>query len=286
VAVLFGLLAALGWGIGDFLVRFAGRGEGVFRTMLYGQIVGLGVLTIWLAADGAATLSHMRGAGWLAWAAALLAVPANLSATYALFRALTRGTIALVSPICASYGAVTALLSVLAGEPIGRVTGAGMGFAVLGLALASAGGGRDGQVRARGLGFAAYAAAGYGAGFWLQGRFAVASLGALLPVWLYYALGVAALIGIGAASGQNLAPPGPGRRWLLAGYGGLGVFSYIVFTAGLGTGQVATVTVLSSLASGITTLLARVLLHERLERRQWTGIVAILAGIALIDAGR
>ena len=222
--VLLGLLAALGWGVGDFLVRFAGRGEGVFRTMLWGQLVGLGVLTAWLAADGAGTLAHMRAAGWFAWAAALLAVPANLSATYALFRALTRGTIALVSPICASYGAVTAILSVLAGEPIGPLTGAGIGCAVLGLALASAGGQGGGGGPPRGIGLAAFAAAGYGAGFWLQGRFAVPSLGALLPVWLYYALGVLTLAAIGVGSGQDLASPGPGRRMLLLGYGGLACF--------------------------------------------------------------
>jgi len=49
---------------------------------------------------------------------------------------------------------------------------------------------------------------------------------------------------------------------------------------------VAVVTVLSSLSSAVTVLLARALLHERLLPRQWAGVVAIVVGLVLINAGR
>jgi drug/metabolite transporter (DMT)-like permease len=282
-AVLLGLTAALSWGTNDFLIRFAGRDEGPFRTMLFGQLAGLLVLTAWLLLDGQAVLALAGRAGALAWAAALLAVPANLLATFAFFRAITRGTVALVSSIAASYGAVTALLSIAFGERIALLGAVGIGSAVFGVALAASGhdGARTGAPR--GVGLALLAAACYGIGFWLQGRFAVPQLGPLIPVWMYYAAGLPVLVAGGRLTRQSLALPRPGHRMLLLITGTLGVLAYLAFAAGLNTGRIAEVTVLSSLATGVTTMLARLILRERLAPRQWAGICAILAGILLID---
>jgi drug/metabolite transporter (DMT)-like permease len=46
------------------------------------------------------------------------------------------------------------------------------------------------------------------------------------------------------------------------------------------------VTVLSTPSSGIAALLGFAFLGERLARHQWGGVIAILLGIALINAGR
>ena len=72
----------------------------------------------------------------------------------------------------------------------------------------------------------------------------------------------------------------------MLGIGLLGSASFIAFSVGLGTGQVAVVTVLSSLSTAVTVLLARVVIGERVLSRQWVGIGTIVLGLALIDAGR
>jgi len=288
VAVLLGLLSAFGWGVADFLVRPIGRGIGLFPTILLTQLVGLAVLTLWLALDWSdvAPLLHTAGPG--AWAAALLAVPINLAASYALFRGLTHGTVGIVSPLAATFGAVTTGLAAATGEPIGGMQAAGIGCAVGGIALISAGHRptHAGAAAGRSIGLGALAALGFGIGFWLQGRWAVPALGPLVPVWVYYLLGMAILLAVARALGQTLNRPLHGFRLRLAASTTLGLLGYVALTLGLRTGQIATVAVLSSLASGITTLLARIFLGERLAPWQWTGVVGILIGIGLINAGR
>ena len=277
------MIAALGWGAADFLVRFAGRREGVLRTMAYGQVAGLALLTAWAAVQGGLLPGNSAQAPAMAWVAAIAAAPLNLAATYALFRALATGTVAVVSPIAASYGAITAALSALTGERPGLLEASGMALAVVGVALASASG-PGGTGRATGVGGALLAAMGYGVGFWLMGGWAVPSLGPLLPIWLYYAGSVATLSAMALATGGSLRPPPIRRVALLLGIGLIGTAAYLAFSVGLATGQVAVTTVVSSLSSGVTVLLAFVVLRDRLRSWQWAGVASILAGVVLLHA--
>lgn len=286
MAILLGLVSALGWGATDFLARLASRRSGALRTLLAGQAVGLVVLTALAAADRAG-LARALDAPPSAWALGAAAGLVNVGATFALFRGLATGALALVSPVTASYGAVTTALAALAGEALGGVTAAGIAVTVLGVATAAlpprAGPGPTRGVGRGGLGWAVLASLGYGLGFWAQGAFAVPRLGTVLPVWLHYAAGLPTVAALAARTGA-LRPRGPLPP--LLGTGLLGALAYAAFAAGLGTGQVAVVTVLSSLATAVTVLLARALLRERLAPHQWAGVAAIVAGIGLIDAGR
>lgn len=254
--------------------------------MAYGQFAGLLLLTGWAASQGSLLPANSAQAPAMAWVAAIAAAPLNLAATYSLFRALATGTVAVVSPIAASYGALTAALSALTGERPGPLEAAGMALAVVGVALASATGPVDngGHAARRGIGGALLAAAGYGVGFWLMGGWAVPGLGPLLPIWLYYAGSIATLSAVALGSRTSLRPPPVGRLGLLLGIGLIGTGAYLAFSLGLATGQVAVTTVISSLSSGITTLLAFTFLRDRLRPWQWAGVCAILAGVALLHA--
>jgi drug/metabolite transporter (DMT)-like permease len=294
VAVVLGLVAALGWGGTDVLARFAGRAAGVYRSMFFGQILALVILSAWLVADPA-IVARTAEAPALAWAAGLLCAPINLAATFALFRGLMVGKLGLVAPVAASYGAVTAILCAAGGEALGALTEAGIATTVAGVALASIPARRPTALarpfpsaasRSAGIGWALAAALCFGVGFWLQGIYAVPSLGGLVPVWLYYVIGVTLFALLSYPSGQSLKPPPLRALPAVLGSGFLSVVAYIAFSIGLGTGEVAVVTVLSSLASAVTALLGRLLLGERLARHQWAGIAAIIAGLVLINAGR
>ena len=59
----------------------------------------------------------------------------------------------------------------------------------------------------------------------------------------------------------------------------------MVFSIGLGTGNVAVVTVLSSLQSTVAVALASVFLRERLTAHQWIGVALVALGLGLVRAG-
>jgi drug/metabolite transporter (DMT)-like permease len=288
VTVLLGLLAALFWGVSSLCVRFSGRGIGAYRTLFFAQFPGLLVMSAWLLLDRAIIAAAVERASWQGWLAACGAAPLVLFGSFSLFRALTVGALCIVSPISASYGAVTAVLSFVAGEALGAATLVGIAITVIGVALAStptlSTGKRNGTLD--GVGWALLSAAAYGVGLWLQGGLAVPALGSLLPLWLYYATGALGLALLARPAGQEIGFPERGFRLVALGTGTTSICAYLSFILGLGSGEVAVVTVLSSLQSGVAALLGRVVLGEKLARHQWAGVVAILVGIVLVNSGR
>lgn len=257
---------------------------GVLRTVFFTQTTAFVMLTVWLlASHNAFTVT----APWWAWTSALLGSGIVLSGTLCLYRAITVGVVSIVAPISASYGAVTLILSVATGEVLGAVAIGGLMITILGVAFTSTpdrsrSGGTARPSVMPGLGPALYSAVAFGVGFWIIGAFAVPKLGWALPVWIYYGSGALAAGMIALKRGHSLALPAPALRALLVVHATCGVLGYICYSSGLSTGHIAIVTVLSSLASGVTVLLARVVLDERLTRRQWAGVGAILLGVAML----
>jgi drug/metabolite transporter (DMT)-like permease len=284
--VLLGLLAACAWGAADLIARFTGRGVGVLRTVFFTQTTAFVLISAWLILDRTGSSRLPAHSPWWAWAAALAGSAIVLSGTLCLYRAITIGVVSIVAPISASYGAVTVVLSVASGEVLGAVAIAGLMVTILGVAITSAPERTTATATAASpmpwLVPAMYSALAFGVGFWLIGAFAVPKLGWAIPIWLYYGSGAIAAGLIARSRGHSLALPRPALRALLVVHGTCGVLGYIAFSAGLRTGHVAIVTVLSSLASGVTVLLARMVLDERLSRRQWAGVGAILLGVAML----
>ena len=289
--ILCGLIAALGWGVGDLLARIGGRRIGAFRAVFFAQVTGLVAMTIWLLPQPAAIVAAAGSASWAAWLAGLAAAPVILLASYSLFRALTVGVLGVVSPVMSSYGAITAALAAASGEALNRGTVLGIALTVAGVALTSTPARRRAGVPTsadpvRGIGWALVAATAYGVGSWIQGAFAVPELGSFLPVWLYYATGVLVLVAAGMKTRQSFRLPKPADWPAVFGGGISSMLAYAAFAIGLATGRIAEVTVLSTPSSGIAALLGFAFLGERLARHQWGGVIAILLGIALINAGR
>jgi len=81
------------------------------------------------------------------------------------------------------------------------------------------------------------------------------------------------------------APAGSGRP-VRVGAVGLGdTLGNALFAASSAHGLVSVTSVLASLYPIVTVVLARILLHERVDRGQEAGIVATLAGVVLISTG-
>jgi uncharacterized membrane protein len=120
LAIALGIAAAVLWGTADFLARFSTRQIGTFRTLLFMQAVGVGILTIWLTFDGELarefSVHSWRLWGWVALSGTLSSV-----ATLGFYRALEIGTLSIVAPVCSVYPALTLLLSMYAGERVSRI---------------------------------------------------------------------------------------------------------------------------------------------------------------------
>ena len=285
MGAILGLLAALLWGLGDLLARFAGRAIGAWRTLFYSELAGLVFLTGWFAATAGTTRPVLPDLAASVWTLGIAAAALHLLGAYALTYALTIGTISLVMPIVSSYGAVSAALSILAGEPLTSKALVGIVITVLGVALAGLAKTEKAARTTAGIGWALVAAAGFGVAFWVQGALLVPAFGSLPSVWIFLAFGVLVMAAAGLLDLGSLAFPPKEALLVTFGSGALAVGAYIAVALGFATGQIAIVAVLSTLSSVITAILGFLVLGERLAARQVVGVILLIIGVVIINVG-
>lgn len=121
----------------------------------------------------------------------------------------------------------------------------------------------------------------FGLGFWLQGTFAVKSLGVFGTLWIYYLTAILVLFTMLAIRRKLAVPPRSIALWIFS-ISLLSLIGFFSLAYGATTGHVAVVTVLSSLASGVTALLGFSVRGERPSIPQWLGIAAIIGGVVVL----
>jgi drug/metabolite transporter (DMT)-like permease len=131
--LLFGLLAALAWGIGDTMTAVLGRRLGSIRTVAGIQLVSVLVLGAFLVVTQTAIPVDP------AVLVPIVAIGVLASISYVVFvEALRRGPLTVVSPVVAAYGGGTAILAVFVlGEQPGVLRFVGVGITTLGVVLTS-----------------------------------------------------------------------------------------------------------------------------------------------------
>jgi len=294
MGIVFGLLAALFWGSADFLARSSTRVIGTYRTLLYAQFFGLAVMSVILLGTGELADASHFGLG--VWLIGVITALLNMTSSFALYRSLEVGTLAIVSPIAASYSAVTIVLGWLTGEILSTAHAVGVVITLIGIVLVALvveaeispkAQAVDHQRRGRlaiprGLWWAVIASLSFGVTFWMLGFYVTPTLGSFIPVWLIRLTTIVSLTLIALVTRSNIRPPHGRRRWvLLAAIGLMDTTAFIAHTLGLASEQVAIVTVLGSLYSAVAVMLGRLFLNEHLRRSQWIGIGLIFAGIVL-----
>lgn len=295
MGIVFGLLAALFWGSADFLARSSTRVIGTYRTLLYAQFFGLAVMSVILLGTGELADAGRFGLG--VWLVGVITALLNMISSFALYRSLEVGTLAIVSPIAASYSAVTIVLGWLTGELLSTAHAAGVVITLIGIVLvalvvepeispkAQAVDHRRHRLAIpRGLWWAVVASVSFGVTFWMLGFYVTPTLGSFIPVWLIRVTTIASLTLIALVTRTSIRPPHGRRRWgLLAAIGLMDTTAFIAHTLGLASEQVAIVTVLGSLYSAVAVMLGRLFLNEHLRRSQWIGIGLIFLGIVLVS---
>lgn len=272
----------------------ASRASGVIVTLFLLQAWGM-VLVIGMFVLSGETLTGTHGLDWAALAGVL-----GMISLGCLFLALARNPMGLVTPLTALLGAaIPALVGVASGETLGIVTAVGIVIALVAVVVVSlpARAGRTTGPRADGkqpLDWLLILGAGTGAAGWYLAtdRAHDAGLGTattLLAVRLVSiaTIGAAFIWARLRARARGSGSPRITPRLVLVGLiaslaDTSGTVSYLAATS---IGTLSVTVVLISLHPVFTTLLARVVLHERLTRVRQAGVGLAVLGAALIGLG-
>ena len=281
MGVLFGLAAAVLWGTADFFARLASERVGSRRTIFYMQVLGLLCMSALLAVPGTLPSWPSSRAVLLTAGIGLL----NVAGGAMLYRALEVGTVSLVSPISSTFAAIAALLAIfVSGERPTTYQLAGLLLCFLGVVGASlpprAANGPP--LSRRGLGLASAAALCWGVSFFAL-RYVVGDLGPYFTVWISRLTAASALGALAFAQRKPLPQPRGAWLWIL-GVAVLDSGAFVFYNLGVATQLTAVVSIISSLFSMVTVLLAFVVLRERLGRLQWLAVAVIFCGVGLVSS--
>ena len=287
MVILLGLAAALLYGSGDFIGGMATRRAHV-----------LAVLAV---ADTAAVITAMAAAAMFPGQPSLAGLAWGISAgligglgLIVFYIGLATGPMSVVAPVSGLVSTVLPVGVALAqGERPGASVYAGAVLCLVAVVLASSAGhtsAADGPGRPRSLGparaivYGIISGAAFGL-FFLLIRNAGQS-GTFWPVAAGRIGELATVLIAAAALRRRLLPSGTDGRLLLAaaGAGVIDVVANICYVAATRTGAFGLAVVLASLYPGVTVLMARVVLGERLRWVQRAGLVLAGIGILLVAA--
>ena len=285
MVVLLGLAAALLYGSGDFLGGMASRRAHVLTVLTLVETAGvIAALAVAAASPGPASLAG------LAWGfSAGLVGGLGLIIFYA---GLAAGPMSVVAPVSGLVSTVLPVAVALAeGERPGAGVYAGALLCLVAIVLASSAGdpeGGTGPARrparlGRAIAYGTASGVSFGLFFLL-----IRNAGQSGEVWpvaagrigeLAIVLAAAAVLRPGLLRGV-----GGGIPLVAAGAGVIDVVANICYVAATRTGAFGLAVVLASLYPGITVLLARVVLGERLRWIQRIGLGLAAVGIVLVAA--
>ncbi len=297
MGIFLGLLAALGWGTSDFIARDSTRVLGTFRTLYYTQFFGALVLGGYLLFSGQFA-NTVTTAPPLIWLVAVLNALFGASGAILHYRAFQVGVLAIISPITASYGAITTLMALASGETLSYTQLLGIGIILAGIIAISmsepppsgstlmspATGEESGKRKVpAGLWYAVGSALIYGVNFWILGFYIVPVIGGVFPVWISRITVILSLTIAAFLMRRSLKGPSKYILRAVIGIGALDTIAMVSSLVGTSTEQVSIVTMLSSLFSTVTVLLAWIFLKDPLNIQQKLGIVAIFVGIIFVS---
>jgi len=276
-AILLALASAATWGIADFSGGLVSRRLPTIAVTVVSQAAGFAALLIALGIHGGA----IDGRSFVIGIAAGLGGGSGLAAFY---KALSLGTMSIVSPLVACGAVVPFAIAIGTGERPAMIGLAGAAIALTGAVMASAEERKVAvpeRVRAISLAVAAAVALGLFTYFLGLGSREGSPLSTLVGARVG-SLGF--LVGLGLI---RRAPLSVGRASLLpvAAVGLCDIAANALFALASGRGLLALVSVLGSLYPVMTLILARFILGERLTRLQLGGIGIALVGVAALSSG-
>jgi len=286
MVVLLGLASAMLYGTGDFLGGVATRKAPVLVVLLLAE--GASVIVALVAAAMSPGPARLAGLAWGIGAGVVGGLGLII-----FYTGLAAGPMSVVSPVSGLAATVLPVaVAVADGERPGAAVYAGALVCLVAIVLASsATDGKPQQAEPRGL-RGSGRAVGYGIAsgtsfglFFILIRNAGES-GELWPVAAGRVGELATVVIAMAVLRRGLRLQGTGGKLLLAaaGAGAIDVVANICYVAATRIGMFGLAVVLASLYPGVTVLLARVVLGERLRWVQRAGLGLAAIGIILVAA--
>lgn len=282
--MIYGLVAALGFGLADFEGALAGRRIGSLWTVILGQALSAVVMTVIFIGSNASLSVLGPFLGFIALNGICAA-----SAYQTHYRALELGPVAVVSPIGSAYAVIGVLLAVVfLGERPGAIALAGTVVTVIGVALVST------DLRefragvrgvARGVPWALVSTVAFGMAGVLLGYLSQRA-GWVAGLWASRMAQVICYIPLAWVARSQL-PRARDRRGLAIAF--VAAIADLVGVVGLSVGSERGFVSVTLAASAVFPLVAVVLslaiLHERLVPNQFVGIGLVVTGLLMLGLG-
>jgi uncharacterized membrane protein len=282
--VIFGLTAAIGWGLADFTGAVAGRRIGSLPTVMLAQLLSAGAMTVFMIQGGhsAAVLTPFV-------AFVVMNGLASGGAYLSHYRALQLGPVAVVSPIGATYAVVgVALAVVVLGERPGPAAIVGGVITVLGVMLTSTDLAKlraGTHTRAPGLPWAIVSAVLFGIGGFFLGYFAQ-EVGWVPGLWASRCAQVAMFAVISLVRRREFGHVGWNAGLLMAlGSGAADLLGVVSYSIGASRGLLSVVLIASAIFPLIAVALSIGVLHERPVANQYVGIGLVVTGLLVLGIG-
>jgi drug/metabolite transporter (DMT)-like permease len=278
LAVFLGLLVAATYGVGDFFGGLASKRNPPSAVVAVSQSFGLVIMVALVVLDGSPLSWNDFGGGAAAGSIGLIGV-------ILLYRGLANGTMSVVAPITAvGAGVVPFAWGILTGDRPTALALVGVVAALAAIALVSAADVAEDTNKAttNDIALALVAGAAFGAVFILLGTTDESS--GMWPV-LGARIASVTLVTTGVLVLRRPLRPVPGTLPTIAGAGALDAGANALYLLASREGLLSIVSVLSSLYPAATIVLARLVLRERMNRKQLVGIALALTGVVFIAAG-
>ncbi len=275
MVVVFSLVAALAYGLSDFIGGLASRRTSAWPVAFVGGCSALGgAVVLATVAGGSPTQAD------LVWGA-VGGIGTGTGGAF-LYRGLAAGRMGVVAPISAVGSALVPVsFGVFSGERPDMLVWCGIAAAAPGIWFVSrepgessgnASGIVDGVLAGLGFGllFAAMGQVPASAGFW--------------PLALAQAVGVTCVAVTASVLGGRWVPSSPSEAWGIAA-GLLATVAVVAFLLASQSGLLTVASVVTSLYPAITIMLAALVLREHIHRAQAVGLALCGLAVALVAAG-
>lgn len=274
--IVLALAASIGWGAADFIGGFKSRALPTLTVLLIANTAGI----LCLFGIAAAAGSSLPGDINLIWS-----VPAGgigLLSMYLLYRSLAVGMISILAPVSATGVIIPVMWGVISGDSLSGLQLSGMIMAFAGTLLAVIKTGeKPGRVKTvRGLHLALGAAVCIGFYFIFMDKAAQNH-----PLWASMVMRCAAFVFLVPLIFVLRTPVAVGKRhlpWIIL-MGFMDAMAAFSFAAASREGMLSIVSILSSLYPLVTVFLSAVIIKEKLNKAQSSGVILAISGVVLIS---